>query len=165
MNLRIVGSAGTDEKVEYLKSIGFDAAFNYKKGSIAENLGVYCPNGIDVYFDSVGGETLDAVLLHANNFARVVVCGMISQYNLEKSEPLYNTLLLIPRRIKMEGFVITDHMEIEPEFLKKVAPMLASGEIKYRYDVAYGIEKTPVALVNVLHGRNFGKQVVRIADL
>jgi NADPH-dependent curcumin reductase CurA len=109
------------------------------------------PNGIVVYFDSVGGQMLDSVLSHANDFARrIVACGIISQYNLEQFEPLYNSLLIVVKRIKIEGFVILDQLELEQEFLDKVTPMLLTGEIKYIYDVALGIEKTPHALVNVL---------------
>ncbi|KAI9476064.1 MAG: hypothetical protein EXX96DRAFT_575634 [Benjaminiella poitrasii] len=161
----VVGSAGSDEKVEYLKSIGFDDAFNYKKGDYEELLRKHCPNGIDVYFEGVGGKMLDAVLAVANTFARIVACGMISQYNLEKPEPLYNSMYIISKRIKLDGFIIMDHMDYEQKFLDNVTPMLVSGQVKYREDIVKGIENVPEALIGVLRGENFGKRVVHVADL
>lgn len=161
----VVGSASSDEKVEYLKSIGFDAAFNYRNGDIEENLRTYCPNGIDVYYENVGGKMLDAVLKVANNFARIVACGMISQYNLTKPEPLYNIGLIVNKRIKLDGFLYTDHHDYEEQFFREVTPLLVSGEIKYLESTSYGIESLPQALIDVLKGKNFGKQVVHIADL
>lgn len=165
MGLHVVGSAGTDEKVEYLKTIGFDEAFNYKNGDIEENLRKYCPNGIDIYFEGVGGKMLDAVLAVANEFARIVACGMISQYNLSKPEPIYNLMNIVTKRIKFDGFIIMDHMDYEEKFLKEVTPLLVSGQVKYKEDIANGIENTPDALIRVLRGENFGKQVVHVADL
>lgn len=165
MGLFVVGSAGSDEKVEYLKTIGFDEAFNYKKGEIEANLRKYCPDGIDIYFEGVGGKMLDAVLAVANNFARIIACGMISQYNATKPEPLYNIINVVIKRIKFDGFIIMDHMDYEEKFLKDVTPLLVSGAVKYKTDIAEGIEKTPEALIGVLHGKNFGKQVVHVADL
>ncbi|RCH86093.1 hypothetical protein CU098_007019 [Rhizopus stolonifer] len=165
LGLYVVGSAGTEEKVEYLKSLGFDAAFNYKNGSIDENLGKHCPNGIDIYYENVGGEMLDAVLKHANLYARVIACGMISQYNIAKPEPIYNLMNVVTKRITIEGFIIMDHYDFEEEFLKEVTPMLVDGRVKYREDIAKGIDQTPQALCNVLRGVNFGKQVIEIADL
>ncbi|KAG2236788.1 hypothetical protein BDF21DRAFT_399537 [Thamnidium elegans] len=166
MGLHVVGSAGSDDKVDYIKTIGFDEAFNYKKGDIEENLRKYCPNGIDIYFESVGGKMLDAVLAVANNFARVIACGMISQYNLTKPEPIYNIMNIVSKRIKFDGFIIMDHAShYEEKFLKEVTPLLVSGKVNYKTDIAEGIEKTPEALIKVLRGENFGKQVVHVADL
>ncbi|KAI7906658.1 uncharacterized protein BX663DRAFT_497227 [Cokeromyces recurvatus] len=161
----VVGSAGSDDKVEYLKSIGFDDAFNYKSGDIEELLRKHCPKGIDIYFEGVGGKMLDAVLAVANNFARIIACGMISQYNREKPEPIYNIINIITKRIKFDGFVIMDHMDYEQKFLEEVTPMLVSGKVKYREDISQGIDKVPEALVGVLRGENFGKKIVHIADL
>lgn len=165
LGLYVVGSAGSDKKVEYLKSLGFDGAFNYKNGSIDDNLAKYCPNGIDIYYENVGGEMLDAVLKHANNYARIIACGMISQYNREKPDPIYNLMNIVAKRITMQGFIIMDHMDFEEQFLKDVTSLLLSGKVKYREDIAEGIDKTPEALCDVLYGKNFGKQVVHIADL
>ncbi|KAI9364795.1 hypothetical protein BD770DRAFT_313535 [Pilaira anomala] len=165
MGLFVVGSAGSDDKVEYLKTIGFNEAFNYKRGDIEENLRKYCPNGIDIYFENVGGKTLDAVLAVANNFARIIGCGMISQYNLSTHEPIYNIANIVSKRIKFDGFIILDHMEYEEDFLKEVTSLLVSGAVNYKTDVIEGIDKTPEALIRVLRGENFGKQVVHVADL
>ncbi|OBZ81945.1 NADP-dependent alkenal double bond reductase P1, partial [Choanephora cucurbitarum] len=165
LGLYVVGSAGNDEKVEYLKSIGFDDAFNYKNGEIEELLRKHCPNGIDIYFESVGGKMLDAVFKVANNFARIIACGMISQYNLSKPEPIYNTMMIVTKRIKFDGFIIMDHLDFEEKFLNDVTPLLVDGKVKYREDVVNGIDNVPEALVNVLKGKNFGKMVVHIADL
>lgn len=165
LGLYVVGSAGSDEKIEYLKSIGFDAAFNYKNGDIEENLRKHCPKGIDVYFEGVGGKMLDAVLAVANNFARIIACGMISQYNREKPEPLYNSMYIVTKRIQLDGFIIMDHMDFEETFLKDVTPLLVNGQVKYKEDIVNGIENTPQALIDVLRGKNFGKMVVHVADL
>ncbi|KAI8373802.1 hypothetical protein BD560DRAFT_433913 [Blakeslea trispora] len=165
LGLYVVGSAGNDEKVEYLKSIGFDDAFNYKNGEIEELLRKHCPNGIDIYYENVGGKMLDAVLKVANNYARIIACGMISQYNLPKPEPIFNTMMIVTKRIKFDGFIIMDHMEFEEKFLKDVTPLLVDGKVKYREDIVNGIEKVPEALVSVLKGQNFGKMVIHIADL
>lgn len=165
LGLYVVGSAGSDKKVAYLKEIGFNAAFNYKNGDILDNLREYCPNGIDVFFDGVGGKMLDAVLVHANNFARIVSCGMISQYNLSKPEPLYNLIYIVSKRIKFDGFIIMDHMDFEDKFLHDVTEMIVEKKVQYKEDIENGIDKVPEALVKVLRGENFGKQVVHIADL
>jgi NADPH-dependent curcumin reductase CurA len=165
MGCYVVGSAGSDAKVEYLKSIGFDAAFNYKNGDIQENLEKYCPNGIDVYFEGVGGKMLDAVLAVANNYARIIACGMISQYNLEKPEPIYNSMYIVSKRIKFDGFIILDHIDYEDKFLENVTPLLVNKTIQYKEDIVQGIDKVPEALIDVLRGKNFGKMVVHIADL
>ncbi|KAI8972297.1 hypothetical protein BDB01DRAFT_750145 [Pilobolus umbonatus] len=164
LGLYVVGSAGTDEKCDYLKSIGFDAVFNYKHGEIKENLKKHCPKGIDIYFESVGGSTLDAVLGLCNLNARIIACGMISQYNKSKPDPIYNIMNIVVKRINIQGFIIMDHMDFEPEFLKKVTDLLVNKKIKYREDIMEGIESTPQALVNVLEGKNFGKAIVHVAD-
>ncbi|CEP19457.1 hypothetical protein [Parasitella parasitica] len=187
LGLYVVGSAGTDEKVKHIKSIGFDDAFNYKDGNIEENLRKCCPKGIgnavfrglvdvsfvtntnlfilDIYFDGVGGKMLDAVFLVANDFARIISCGMISQYNLAKPEPLYNVINVLTKRICFDGFIIMDHMDYEQTFLDEVTPLLVSGKVTYKEDEVEGIENTPSALIKVLKGENFGKMCIKVADL
>ncbi|KAI8645999.1 hypothetical protein BD408DRAFT_410962 [Parasitella parasitica] len=165
LGLYVVGSAGTDEKVEHIKSIGFDDAFNYKNGDIEENLRRCCPNGIDIYFDGVGGKMLDAVFLVANDFARIISCGMISQYNLKEPEPLYNVMNVLSKRLCFDGFIIMDHMDYEQTFLDEVTPLLVNAKVQYKEDEVEGIENTPEALIKVLKGENFGKMCVKIADL
>ncbi|CAO3625648.1 unnamed protein product [Cunninghamella blakesleeana] len=164
--LRVVGSAGSDEKVAYLYEIGFDAAFNYKTEDIRAKLTEYCPNGIDVYFENVGGETLEIVISLTNPFARIIACGMISQYNTTKPYPIHNLIQVVAKRLKIQGFIVSDYAdEVEPEFLKYVTQALLDGKIKYKEDIYNGIENTAQALVNVLTGKNFGKAVVRVANL
>ena len=168
LGLRVVGSAGDDKKVAYLlNDLGFDAAFNYKKhedfGAILKET---CPNGIDIYFENVGGKMLDAVLLHCNKDARIPVCGMISQYNLDNQEPLYNMMQIISRRIRIQGFIMSDDMaKYAPEGIQVFTKLVKEGKMKYKEDVTEGIEQLPEAFVGMLQGKNFGKAVVHIADL
>ncbi|KAH8551972.1 hypothetical protein BGW37DRAFT_493102 [Umbelopsis sp. PMI_123] len=160
--LRVVGTAGSDDKVEFLKTIGFDDAFNYKTENINEALSRTCPNGIDIYFENVGGETLEAVINHMNLHGRIAACGMISQYNTTEPYGVRNLVSIVGKRIRMEGFIVMDHGDSEPEFLQKVSALLKEGKFKYRETIAEGIESTPQALVDVLKGKNFGKQVVKV---
>jgi len=160
---RVVGSAGSDEKVAYLKALGFDAAFNYKtEPSIYKALRRECPEGIDVYFDNVGGETLDAALALARDFARFAVCGMISQYNKARPDPLHNVINVLVRRIRLSGFIISDHQDRTPAFLADVGGWLAAGRIQYREDVSEGILSAPEALRRMLTGAKLGKLLVKI---
>jgi NADPH-dependent curcumin reductase CurA len=161
---RVVGSAGSDAKVASLtEELGFDAAFNYKTAdSVRKALAGACPDGVDVYFDNVGGETLDAALLLARDFARFTICGMISQYNLAKPEPLYNLISVLVRRIKLSGFIVTDHFDRMPAFLSDVGGWLREGKIKYKEDVAVGIEQAPETLRRVLTGQKHGKQLLKL---
>ncbi|CEG77615.1 hypothetical protein RMATCC62417_12330 [Rhizopus microsporus] len=165
LGLYVVGSAGSDEKVAYLKELGFDAAFNYKTKDIREALKETCPNGIDIYFENVGGKMLEAVIDHANTFARIVCCGMISQYNRENPEPIHNLIQVVAKSLEIVGFIVGNSPEMEGQFRKGVTEWMKSDQIKYRETIAEGIEKTPEALVDVLKGNNFGKQVVKVADL
>ncbi|ORZ05846.1 hypothetical protein BCR42DRAFT_484958 [Absidia repens] len=153
--LRVVGSAGSDEKVAHLKEIGFDGAFNYKTEDTDAKLTELCPNGIDVYFENVGGKMLEIVLTHLNTFGRIIACGMISQYNLTKAEKVGNLMNIVAKRIKFQGFIVSDYADLEPQFLADVTQMILDKKIKYRKD--------PEAFLDVLHGRNFGKQVVDVA--
>jgi len=168
LGLRVVGSAGDDAKVDYLlKDLGFDAAFNYKKhDDLTAILKETCPNGIDIYFENVGGKMLDAVLVNANANARVAVCGMISQYNLTNPEPIYNIANVIWKKIRFEGFIVSDDV---PKYgsacIKAFSKLVQEGKLKYRETVTEGIEKAPHAFVDMLQGKNFGKAIVRIGDL
>jgi NADPH-dependent curcumin reductase CurA len=160
--LHVVGSAGSDEKVAYLKSIGFDDAFNYKTENIDEALTRTCPKGIDVYFENVGGETLEIVINHMNVFGRIVACGMISQYNTQEYYGVKNLMMIVGKRLRFEGFIVSDHNDMEPEFLTKVIALLKEGKFQYRETISEGIETTPQALADVLKGNNFGKQVIKV---
>ncbi|XP_015870941.1 2-alkenal reductase (NADP(+)-dependent)-like [Ziziphus jujuba] len=161
----VVGSAGSKEKVDLLKKkFGFDEAFNYKEEpDLDAALKRYFPEGIDIYFENVGGKTLDAVLLNMRINGRIAVCGMISQYNLEKPEGVHNLMNLIVKRIRMQGFIVTDHYNLYPKFLELVLPYLRQGKIEYVEDIIEGLENAPSALIGLFTGRNVGKQVVVVS--
>ncbi|KAG2218454.1 hypothetical protein INT45_002998 [Circinella minor] len=166
LGLYVVGSAGSDDKVEYLKEIGFDEAFNYKTaGDLTKKLAETCPKGIDVYFENVGGKMLEAVLDNMNQFGRIVACGMISQYNRENPEGIHNLTLMVTKRLRMEGFIVSDSPEMKEDFIKDMSKWMLEGKIKYKETIAHGIKQTPQAMLDMLQGKNFGKQVVKVADL
>lgn len=123
----------------------------------------YFKNGIDIYFENVGGKMLDAVLLNMRVHGRIAVCGMISQYNLEAPEGTQNLLCLITKRIRMEGFLVFDYYDRYPKFLEMVMPLIKEGKIRYVEDIAQGLESAPGALVGLFSGYNVGKQVVVVA--
>ncbi|KAL5577472.1 hypothetical protein UlMin_019171 [Ulmus minor] len=161
----VVGSAGSKEKVDLLKNkFGFDEAFNYKEEpDLNAALKRYFPEGIDIYFENVGGKMLDAVLLNLRGRARIAVCGMISQYNLQQPEGVHNLTSLIFKQARMEGFLVLDYYHLYPKFLELVLPHIKEGKIVYVEDVAEGLESAPAALVGLFSGRNVGKQVVVVS--
>ncbi|KAI8003537.1 2-alkenal reductase (NADP(+)-dependent) [Camellia lanceoleosa] len=160
----VVGSAGTNEKVDLLKNkFGFDEAFNYKEEDLEAALKRYFPNGIDIYFENVGGKMLDAVLVNMRLRGRIAVCGMISQYNLEQPEGVHNLFCLITKRVRMEGFIVFDYYHMYPKFLDMILPHIKEGKITYVEDIAEGLESAPAALVGIFAGHNVGKQVVVVA--
>jgi len=163
---RAVGIAGGADKCRYLvEELGFDACIDYKEHkdlkSLSGALKAACPNGIDGYFENVGGMILDAVLLRANAFSRVAMCGMISGYNGEPI-PLSYPQMILTNRMKVEGFIVSEHMEVWPEALKELGTLVATGKLKYRESVAPGIAAAPEAFLGLLKGRNFGKQLVKL---
>jgi NADPH-dependent curcumin reductase CurA len=163
---RVIGSAGSDEKVQALvNEFGFDAAFNYKIGNLSKKLKELCPNGIDIYFDNVGGETLDTVLLLMNTFGRLVECGMISQYNESKPYRLQNLFVIVGKQLKLQGFIISGQIS-DPHFMKKffsdMSKWLNEGKFKYTQTITEGIENAPSAFIGMLKGQNTGKQIVQI---
>lgn len=163
---RVIGIAGTDDKVDFItRELGFDGGFNYKKTPhITRALGELCPDGVDVYFDNVGGPITDAVFPVLNIGARIGICGQISQYNLEKPElgPRLLTQLII-KRARIEGFLVMDHLHRYPEMLADVSTWLASGQLQYREHIAEGLESAPAAFIGMLEGANTGKQLVRLS--
>ncbi|KAK4275565.1 hypothetical protein QN277_018623 [Acacia crassicarpa] len=167
MGCYVVGSAGSQEKVDLLKSkFEFDEAFNYKEETnLDAALKRYFPEGIDIYFENVGGNMLDAVLLNMRIHGRIAVCGMISQYNLDHPEGMHNLMHLVIKRIRMEGFLVNDHFHLYPKFLEMVIPLIKEGKIVYVEDTVEGIENAPSALIGLFHGRNVGKQVVVVDPL
>ncbi|KAI8926067.1 hypothetical protein BC831DRAFT_458329 [Entophlyctis helioformis] len=170
LGCRVIGSAGSDDKVSLLKSpeFGFDAAFNYKTvPSVAEALAAAAPNGIDCYFDNVGGEHLDAALSLMNIKGRVAACGMISSYNGETAYT-YNSLgRIFARQISIQGFLISEWLanrEWMREFTKAVGTWIAEGKLSYREHVVEGIENTPDAFVGLFKGENTGKVIIKVND-
>ncbi|MFJ7147884.1 NADP-dependent oxidoreductase [Streptomyces sp. NPDC100445] len=161
---RVIGSAGSDEKVKLLvEEYGFDAAFNYKNGPVAEQLREAAPDGIDVYFDNVGGDHLEAAVGSLNQGGRIAVCGMISVYNDTEPAPgPKNLARLIQTRGRIEGFLVGDHYDLQPQFVQEVGPWVASGALKYRETVVEGIENNLEAFLGVLRGDNIGKMVVKL---
>ena len=164
---RVIGIAGTDEKVDWLiNELGFDAAFNYKTTTnYVGKLKELCPNGIDAYFDNVGGPITDAVLLNLNTKARISICGQISQYNLEKPEMGPRLLgMLLMKQARAEGFLVFQFADRYTEGMQQMAEWIKQGKIKYREEFAEGIENTPKAFIEMLNGKNTGKQLVKIAN-
>ncbi|MFE3737498.1 NADP-dependent oxidoreductase [Streptomyces sp. NPDC059096] len=161
---RVIGSAGSDEKVKLLvEEYGFDAAFNYKSGPVKELLAEAAPDGIDVYFDNVGGEHLEAAIGSLNLHGRVTVCGMIAQYNSTEPTPApRNLALVIGKRLRIQGMLVADHFGLQPQFVQDVAGWLAAGELKYNETVVDGIENGFDAFLGVLRGDNTGKMVVSL---
>jgi NADPH-dependent curcumin reductase CurA len=164
---RVVGIAGGPDKCRHVvEDLGFDECIDYRRftdlKALSGALKAACPQGIDGYFENVGGLLLDAVLLRSNAFARVAMCGMIAGYN---GEPIPLTLpqLILTNRMKVEGFIVSEHMEVWPEALKELGTLVATGRLKYREDVAVGLENAPEAFFGLLKGRNQGKQLVQLA--
>ncbi len=164
LGCHVVGTAGTAEKCEWLLEIGFDAAINYKEGDLKEQLKQNCPEGVDVYFDNVGGATLDAALSLINDRARVVVCGLISQYNATEPVPgPFNFPNILIRRARVEGFIVLDYMDRAPEAVAQLSQWLARGLLQYRVDVVQGLESAPSALNRLFDGTNRGKLIVKVS--
>ncbi|MDI9885843.1 NADP-dependent oxidoreductase [Streptomyces sp. HNM0645] len=161
---RVIGSAGSDEKVKLLvEEYGFDAAFNYKKGPVAEQLRKAAPDGIDVYFDNVGGEHLEAAISSFNVHGRATLCGMIAQYNATEPTPApRNLVMVIGKRLRLQGMLVNDHRALQGQFVQDVAGWLSSGELKYDETVVEGIENGFDAFLGLLRGENTGKMIVSL---
>jgi NADPH-dependent curcumin reductase CurA len=162
---RVVGVAGGREKCDFVtKEFGFDACVDHRAGDLVKALAAAAPKGIDIYFENVGGSLLDAVLALCNPFARIPLCGMISQYNAgDDRYGVKNLMAAVGMRIKLQGFIVSDHMERWPEALKELSDGVRSGKIKYRETVTQGLENAPRAFIGLLKGENFGKQLVKVA--
>ncbi|KIZ18487.1 NADP-dependent oxidoreductase [Streptomyces natalensis] len=161
---RVIGSAGSDEKVKLLvEEYGFDAAFNYKNGDVAQQLKEAAPDGIDVYFDNVGGDHLEAAISALNVHGRIAVCGMISMYNATEPSPApRNLAMVIGKRLRMQGLLVSDHSALHPKFAEEVSTWIRSGELKYSETVVPGIENGVEAFLGMLRGENTGKMVVSL---
>jgi NADPH-dependent curcumin reductase CurA len=160
---RVIGVAGGAEKCRFVQEeLGFDACLDYKGDDLVTALGEAAPDGVDGYFDNVGGVTLDAVMLKANPFARIAACGAIAGYD-GGTVPMRRPALIVMFRLKIEGFIVSEHMELWPEALRELGGLVASGALKYRETIAEGLENAPEACLGLLKGRNFGKQLVRLS--
>ena len=164
--LRVVGIAGGPEKCKYaVEELHFDECIDYRQHpdvkTMSKALKDACPNGIDGYFENVGGYILDAVLLRTHAFARIALCGMIAGYDGQPL-PLQNPALILVNRLTIEGFIVSEHMEVWPEALKELGTLVATGQLKPRETIAEGIESAPEAFLGLLKGKNFGKQLVKL---
>lgn len=160
---RAVGIAGGAAKCEYaVKELGFDACVDYKKGALYEDLMAALPEGIDVCFENVGGETLDTALRLMKPFARIAICGLISQYSATEQYGLRNIRSVLVNRIRVQGFIVSDRLQLWPQALAELGEHVAAGRIKYRESVVQGLENAPRAFLGMLRGENFGKQLVRL---
>ncbi len=160
---RAVGVAGGPEKCRYVvEDLGFDACLDYQAGALAQQIKEALPQGIDCLFENVGGEVFDALLARMNAFSRIALCGLISQYN---SEPyaMKNIGSVLVNRIRMQGFIVSEHLDRWPVALQELAAAVASGKLKYRETIAQGLENAPQAFIGMLKGANLGKQLVKLA--
>jgi NADPH-dependent curcumin reductase CurA len=160
---RAIGSAGTPEKVAWLHELGLDAAFDYHETETRQALRELAPEGIDVYFDNVGGETLEAAIGAMRLRGRIVACGSISRYNATEALPgPRNLFMVVTKRLRMQGFIVSDHADRFPAFLAEVAPLVLDGTIRHRETIVDGIERAPDAFIGMLEGANVGKMLVRV---
>jgi len=161
---RAVGIAGGAQKCRYVvQELGMDACVDYKTDDLGAQLKSACPNGIDGYFENVGGAVLDAVLPRMNPSGRIALCGLIAGYN-GVPIPISNPTWLLISRLKLQGFIISEHLDLWPQALEELAAGVASGAIRYRESVVQGLENAPQAFIGMLEGRNFGKQLVKLTD-
>jgi NADPH-dependent curcumin reductase CurA len=160
----VVGIAGGADKCAYLRSIGFDAAIDYKHEDVKASLRQHCPKGVDVYFDNVGGEILDIVLTQLAMHARIVICGAISQYNETRMKGPSNYMSLLVNRAMMKGMVVFDYASRYGEAAREMAGWMATGQLKTREDIVPGLETFPETLLKLFNGENTGKLVLKVAD-
>ncbi len=162
---RVVGIAGGGEKCRYVtQELGFNAAVDHRGGDLAAALDAACPNGIDVYFENVGGAVQQAIFPRLNDFGRMVMCGMISEYNDREPRPGPNLGAVVRKRLRIQGFIVGDQRHRFGEFRQMAAPLVRAGQLKYREDIVAGLDRAPEAFIGLLQGRNFGKLLVRLAD-
>jgi NADPH-dependent curcumin reductase len=166
---RVVGIAGGEQKCRFVKDeLGFDAWLDHRQPELGENLKAACPEGIDIYFENVGGPVFDAVLPLLNNFARIAVCGLIARYNAAELPPgpdhlpLLMSAILV-KRLTFRGFIYFDYASQFPDFVTDMKAWLSEGRIKYREDITDGLENAPRELIRLLQGENFGKKIIRVS--
>jgi len=160
--MTVIGSAGGKAKCDYVRSLGADQVIDYRAGPIVRSLHAAAPNGIDVYFDNVGGSHLDAALAGARNNARFAICGMIESYNRREPTSLRFIMRIIAARIRLQGFLVFDYQSRMDEFYREMAPLLKSGAVKAEETVVDGLEQTPEAFLGLFKGANVGKMLVKL---
>jgi NADPH-dependent curcumin reductase CurA len=162
---RAVGIAGGAEKCRYVeRELGFSACVDYKRADLDDALGSVAANGIDFDFENVGGKVFDTVLGRLNPFARIALCGQVSQYSTSEQYGMRNLRSLLVNRVRLQGFIVSDHMALWPQALAELTARYAAGELKYRETVAHGLENAPQAFIALLRGDKIGKQVVKLDD-
>ena len=160
---KVIGSAGSAEKIDYITGLGFDAAFNYKDGDVTGQLAEAAPEGVDVYFDNVGGDHLEAAIANANTFGRIAMCGAIAQYNDTEPAPGPRNLgLAIGKCLTLRGFVVGQYSHLAEEFQEKITPLVVDGSIGHETTVREGIDAMPKAFLELFEGGNTGKMIVKI---
>ena len=160
---RVIGSAGSAQKLEWLRELGFDAVFDYREQSPRHALAELAPDGIDIYFDNVGGDHLEAAIGALRTRGRVVACGSISRYNDAEPTPgPRNMFLIVTKRLRIQGYIISDHYERFDEFAEQAATWVSEGRLSYRETVVEGIENAPKAFLGLLRGENIGKMLVKV---
>jgi NADPH-dependent curcumin reductase CurA len=160
---RVVGSAGSEEKLAWLRELGFDSVFNYREQRPRDALAALAPDGLDIYFDNVGGDHLEAAIGAMRTDGRVVACGSISRYNDAEPTPgPRNMFLVVTRRLRIEGFIISDHFDRFGEFVREATEWVADGRLRYRETVVDGIDNAPKAFLGLLRGENIGKMLVKV---
>jgi NADPH-dependent curcumin reductase CurA len=164
---RVVGSAGSQAKIDWLlDEAQVDAAFNYKEvANLDDELAKHCPDGIDVYFDNVGGDHLNAALAHMNTFGRIALCGMISQYNAtDASSGPGNLRLAVGKRLTLQGFIVGDHVDRRDQFYDDMGSWISANQIRWQETIVEGIENAPRAFIGLFQGENLGKMVVKVGS-
>jgi NADPH-dependent curcumin reductase len=159
---RVVGIAGGADKCRYvIDELGFDACVDHR-GDLGAALDAACPKGIDVYFENVGGAVQRAVYPRLNDFGRMIMCGMIAEYNDVDPRPGPSLVAAVRKRLRIQGFIVSDHAALRPEYLAMAAPLVRSGALKYREDIVEGIDNAPSAFIGLLQGKNFGKLIIKL---
>lgn len=159
---RVIGIAGGKEKCSYVvDELGFDACIDYKGGNLFKDVKAAAPDGIDGLFENVGGAVMDAVLARMNPFSRIALCGMISGYDGQPM-PVHNLHMVLSMRLMMQGFIVSEHMDLWPQGLGELGALVADGKLKFRESISEGLASAPDAFIGLLRGKNFGKQLVKL---